>query len=111
MNKFYNKILILILGIIFLAGCAYYNTFYNAQQYFKKARKQIENNKSQSRQRGISTEARQNLNQAITKSKKVLFKYPDSRWADNAQYLLAISNYYKGNYRNAKEQFEKFMFE
>ena len=111
MNKLYIKILVLILGIIFLAGCAYYNTFYNAQQYFKKARKQIENNKSQSQQGGISTEARQNLNQAITKSKKVLFKYPDSRWADNAQYLLAIANYYKGNYRSAKEEFEKFLFD
>lgn len=108
MNMQKHKFLLSLLIFILLSGCAYYNTFYNAQQYFKQAQKQIRQNKDQE---GLSSEARQNLDKAISKSRKVLIKYPDSRWADNAQYLVAIASFHKGNYTFAKKEFEKFLFE
>lgn len=103
------KLFILLGFLISIYSCAYYNTFYNAKKYYKEAKsgftKSAPQNKTQ-----INSSTRQNFNTAIRKSKKVLQKWPESRWADDASLLIAMSNYYLGNYEIARENFENFIY-
>ncbi|APF19158.1 hypothetical protein [Caldithrix abyssi] len=44
--KFLNPKSGIILALIFLLGCAYYNTFFNAKKYYNQALKKQKNVKS-----------------------------------------------------------------
>ncbi len=92
-----------LLALVLLAGCtfAYFNVFYNAEQYFKDAQEAPlrDNGKP-------NANAVQNYNKAIKKCGIILTDYKDSRWADDALYMLARCMYYKGNsYTQAQEKF------
>ncbi len=91
--------------LLLINSCAYFNTFYNAQEYFETAKKEYANLK----QERLPSSLRNKFDLAIEKSNKVLLNYPDSKWADNAQYIIALSNYYKGNYTLAKKKIEEFI--
>lgn len=108
-----KKIVIMVkmfktLGVILLllSSCAYYNTFYNAEQYFKEA---VESYNKQQDKSKVDFKLRKQFNAAIEKSNKVLLKYPDSKWSDDALFIIAVSNYYKGNYQTAKNKFDEFL--
>ncbi len=93
---------IIAVGLL-LTSCtfAYLNVFYNAEQYFKEAQEAPlrENGKP-------NASATQNYNKAIKKCGIILTDYKDSRWADDALYMLAQCMYYKGNsYTQAREKF------
>jgi tetratricopeptide (TPR) repeat protein len=64
-----------------LAGCAYYNATWSAEQYAKGARK-LE-------AQGRESEARSQWAQAAAKAEAVVVKHPRSRWADDALVLQA----------------------
>jgi len=98
----------LVLFTLYFMGCAYYNTFYNAKKYYNSGKKIIIQSEEEGR---LNQEAINNLDKAISKSKKVLLQYPGSRWSDDAQYLIAMSNFYKGNYEKARDAFEDFLYE
>lgn len=91
--------------IVMLSSCAYYNTFYNAQLYFEEGIKDYK----ESLEKNNKNFSKKNFNLAIEKSRKILIKYPDSKWCDDAQYLIAVSNYYKANYRKSKKGIELFL--
>jgi tetratricopeptide (TPR) repeat protein len=67
-----------------LASCAYYNTFYNARKSFDEA-------VSLARLNPDTPSSREEvlLDAAIEGAGKVLTFHPDSRWADDAQLLIA----------------------
>jgi TolA-binding protein len=106
LKKLQNISITLIIGffIIFSYHCAYFNTFYNAEQYFKEGKKELEN----AGDGKISIGVRKKFNSAIEKANKVLADYPDSRWTDNASYIIAMSNYYKMDFSAAKKNFEEY---
>lgn len=99
-----HKALILIIGIAWLGGCAYYNTFYNAQQYYQQGLTELQ----KTTEGAITANVRKYFDTAIEKSNKVLLNYPDSRWNDDAAYLIAMSQYHKTDYIAAKKSFEYF---
>lgn len=66
------------------AGCAYFNTFYNARQSYDEALASVEQNPD-----NPTSVEEQHLRDAIEGAGKVLAFYPDSRWADDAQLLIA----------------------
>jgi|GEM_PF-485998 len=70
--------------ILVLCSCAYFNTFYNARKSYDAARELA----IASPENPTYMEA-ELLDRAITGAVKVLTRYPDSRWADDAQLLLA----------------------
>lgn len=98
----YHKFVLLGLILIVLSSCAYYNTFYNAEQYFAEAQKVT--HESQLDQ--VSKEELTLYSKAIEKSKKLLQKYPDSKYMDDAQFLIARAYYFKGDYLIAQKHFE-----
>jgi len=80
----YHKFILLSLVLIMLSSCAYYNTFYNAEQYFAEAQKVTHENQLDQ----VSKEELTLYSKAIEKSKKLLQKYPDSKYRDDAQFIL-----------------------
>jgi TolA-binding protein len=98
-----KKIIIAFITIILLGSCAYYNTFFNAEQYFKNAQKE-----SLSADGKPSRSAVQNYNKAMKKCGIILTDYKDGKWADDAMFMLSQCLYYKQkNYLQAKQKFEE----
>ena len=125
------KIQILFLCSLFVfSGCAYYNTFYNAKQFYKKAEnKRKDREKTQVvelspeeqerlRKSGMgrggevnkaSTDEMQNYQRAIEKSSKVLEFYPTSKYIDDAIMLLGKCFFYRSEYSKALRKFEELI--
>lgn len=98
-----KKLILAIFVILLLTGCAYYNTFFNAEQYFKSAQ-----NESLSSDGKPSRNAVQNYNKAMKKCGIILTDYKDTKWADDALFMLAQCLYYKQkNYLQAQQKFEE----
>ncbi len=90
--------------LIIISGCVYYNTFYNAKNYFDEAKaKSLKDNGRPSPQ-AISL-----YNKSMKKCGIILTDYKDSKYSDDALFLLAKCLYNKQNYMLAKEQFENFL--
>lgn len=105
MNRF-SKIAGLLFLIVLSSGCVYYNTFYLARKSFNEAENRRKDSKG----------SRQNINKgqynkAIEKSDKVLEKYPNSKWYDDALYVNGVSHYYTKNYRRAEKRFRELLAE
>lgn len=92
-----------LLGVVmFLSvlGCAYFNTFYNAQFYYKQGVKKEEQK---------SGTGKREFEKSLEKAVVVVRDYPDSRWVDQAFFLIAMNYYWMGKYDKADVQFEGFL--
>ena len=99
-----NRITIpIFMVVIFFNGCAYYNTFYNAKTYYAEAQKATELNQTGT----VSRDEIQLYAKAIDKSKRLLTKFPESEYCDDAQFIIARSYYYRQDYRLARRYFEE----
>ncbi|MDP8268581.1 MAG: tetratricopeptide repeat protein [Candidatus Tenebribacter davisii] len=85
------KFIILFILIMFGFGCVYYNTFYNAEKWFKEAQEIELSNEG----RPTST-AIQKYNKVIKKCGIVLDYYEGSKYSDDALLLMAKSFFYIG---------------
>ncbi len=87
-----------------ILSCVYYNTFFNASKAFDEA----ENTRKE------STYGQPRINQAkynlaIEKSLLVVENHPNSKWYDDALYVLGVSYFYVGQYRNAERRFREIL--
>ena len=90
-----------LITLFIISGCVYYNTFFNAEKYFTEAQKIRLKDDGKP-----TTNAIQKYNKAIKKCGIVLTDYKDSKYADDALFLLAKSLFYIG--RNYTQAIEKF---
>lgn len=107
-------VLVVFLGL----SCAYYNTFYNAEQFFKQAKKErekrLENlkkdktNRNQNYDKPTGTEL-QSYDKAIEKASKVLELYPKSKYVDDALMLLGQCFYHKKENLKAVRKFKELL--
>ncbi len=92
------------LGLIALvSGCAYFNTFYNAQAHFDKAERIQE-----SRPPGDETVAGSAVTEydlTIEKCNKVIQRHAGSRWVDDAILLMGRAYFGKRVYPEALDKF------
>ncbi len=96
--KFFRfLLLVVIFGL--LAGCAYFNTFYNARSYYRSA--------LLLKEQGQSAQAKAKFDKAIEKSALVISRWPRSRWVDDALFLIGRSYYEQSEYRRAIKSFEQ----
>lgn len=115
-----------ILLLVFLSGCAtsvsqtwknfraYYNTYYNAKKNFRAGLKKIND---QSRKINPETPVRihpepvqagnSDFQDAIDKGAKILRKFPDSKYMDDALLLIGRSYYYRLEFYPALQKFEE----
>ncbi len=86
--------------LVLFSGCAYFNTFYNAERYYKEGLKDEESKKGSGK-----AQFKKSLEKAVI----VARDYPDSRWVDDAFFLIAMNYYWMENYEKARSQFEGFL--
>ncbi|UCE23608.1 MAG: tetratricopeptide repeat protein [Candidatus Zixiibacteriota bacterium] len=92
----------LVLGL--LAGCVYYNTFFNAKKSFDEA----ERTRRKSRLKG--GRVKEDLYQiAIDKSLKVVENYPNSKYYDDALYVLGVSYFYVRKYSASERRLRELL--
>lgn len=97
-----KKLIGLIIAAILLNGCVYYNTFFNAKKYFNEAQEMELQDTGRPKSGAI-----QSYNKTIKKCGVILTEYKDTKWADDALFLLAQCLYYKGtSYTQSIEKFE-----
>jgi hypothetical protein len=71
--------ILLVLGLLALNGCAYYNGMYNANRLAGRAEK--------AERDGRTFDANSFWGQVVVKADSVLARHPDSKWADDARLL------------------------
>ena len=96
----------LVLCTLFLSGCAYYNTFYNAKKQFKKAE---QSHKDKPAELGLSSSQRDLYEQAIKKASKVLTFYPNSKYADDALFMMGKAYFRMEALGKAQRKFEELL--
>jgi TonB family protein len=89
--------------IFLLCGCAYFNTFYNAQKSFNAGEKAQKSASSSARTSAGNTY----YENAIQKASKVLTFHPKSKWADDALFLIGKAYFNMEDYVKAKRKFEE----
>jgi TolA-binding protein len=88
------------------AGCAYFNTFYNAKRYYSKAYRDVEKNQGRKTAGSVNKSAFQ---KSIEKSAKLIEYYPNSKYVDDALLLMGKSYYYQEEYQSALRKFEELL--
>ena len=102
-SEFNSKIIKSLCLLVFLQACAYFNTFYNAQEHYQMAEKiRMENFGNK-----LPSKAIQEYQSAIEKSEKVLTEYGDSKYVQDALLLKGRSHFFKREYDSAKEAFNQ----
>ncbi len=94
------------IGLLLHAGCAYYNTFYRAKQFYKKGVQVQKESKSDK----LNPTAVTNFDRAIEKCKKVIAMGGGWRaHVDDALMLMAKAYYGKRDYESALEYVDLLM--
>jgi len=95
---------IFTISLFLLSSCAYFNTFYNAEEYFEKAEKQRLEKAGES----IPPGAIDAYGKVIEKSQHVIDKYPESRYVNDALMLIGKSRFHRKEYRIAESIFKQY---
>jgi TolA-binding protein len=100
-----NRLFFLI-SLLFISGCAYYNTLFNALKVYDAASKKL----SESKETEIPADIRKDFNSAIDKCWKLINLYSDSsKYADDAFLLIAKSHYQIAEYTNSERYLSQFI--
>ncbi len=99
-----RKCSILILAAALLgSGCVYYNTFFLAKKNFKEA-------ESDRKKKGLEIVRSPGKYQtAIEKASRILEYNPDSKYVDDALYLIGRSFYHQGEFSKAETKFRELL--
>ncbi|NNE08998.1 MAG: tetratricopeptide repeat protein [Gemmatimonadetes bacterium] len=93
---------LLLIGAL-ASGCAYYNTFFHAKEFYadaERARRRV----PEERRAATGLDL---YEQSMKKCAKVILEYPDSKWVDDAVLLMGKCMYAKGDYLAAIRKFEE----
>ncbi len=89
--------------LLVFTSCAYFNTFYNAEQYFEKG----EALRLEKAGESVPSGAREAYKKVIAKTSLVLEKYPDSRYVYPALLLQGKARFYRGELVQAEQVFRR----
>lgn len=116
--------------VLFLSSCVYYNTFWYAKEYFKRAERarkkaeqkarllpstvtgkretsELESGKDSKKITSVPGDARSLYEKSIQKSSKVLAVYPNSDYVDDALFLIGLCYFRMGEYDKAIRKFDE----
>lgn len=100
----------ILLAMSLLGGCAYFNTFYNATTYYQQGVAALEASSNRASDR-IPSQASDAFASAIEKSLKVIKEYPNSRYVDDAFFIIGRSHYYRQEYGLAERNLQQLLDE
>ena len=98
---------LLLPGAIFsfvLFSCVYFNTFYNAETSFAKALKIIEESPIIENEK-LPSQATMVLGESIENSILVLEKFPDSKYIDDAVFIIGRASFLRDEVAVAEKLF------
>ncbi|MFB0516151.1 MAG: tetratricopeptide repeat protein [Candidatus Neomarinimicrobiota bacterium] len=98
------------MALALFASCAYFNTFYNATIYYDTGVKALET-AGASGSANIPKLASDAFGKAIEKSLKVIEKYPESRYVDDAFFIIGRSYFYRQEYGLAERYLRQLLQE
>jgi TolA-binding protein len=101
-----RTITILVLCALAFLDCAYFNTFYNAKKQFAEAEKAYLANPPELQ---ISGSQRELYEQAIKKASKILAFYPNSKYVDDALFLMGKSYFRMEEFGKSRRKFEELL--
>jgi tetratricopeptide (TPR) repeat protein len=127
--KFRLPHIVILLMIVFgMSGCksifksrwsnfnAFYNTFYNAEQYYKRGYNKVMlrvdpiNPEQPIRiHKRPNTTVDSDFENAILKGADILRDFPDSKWVDDALLLIGKSYYFQGQFYSADMKFQELL--
>jgi len=94
---------LLAAALVLSSGCGvYFNTFFNAKKAFSMAERTRGNSPT-----GVG--GQNDYRRAIEKCLIVTRDYPNSKYYDDALYILAVSYYHVGQYSNAEKRFRELL--
>jgi tetratricopeptide (TPR) repeat protein len=101
----------LALCILSTLGCAYFNTFYNANRYFNKGYRAVEKSRIKGTTSGASSASigKADFEKSVDKSLKLLDYYPNCKYVDDALLLLGRAYYHMGENQMALRRFQEMM--
>lgn len=121
-----KKLLLILSCVVVVGGCrsalkstwgnfrAYYNTYYNAEKNYRTGLKKVHDQpvtldpREPVRIHPAPVQAgNSDFDKAIDKGAKILRKFPDSKWADDALLLIGKSYYYRQEFYPALQKFEE----
>lgn len=93
--------------ILFVSGCAYYNTLFNAKNSYKEGLKVIQGSPDQ---KATPPTAKKYFEDTIDKCWKLIELYSDkSKYADDALLYIAKSEFYLERYAQSQQHLEQFI--
>ncbi len=100
-KNYFFKISVLTIFAIANNGCAYFNTYYNANLFFQEA----EDLRITNENKTLSGNVKNAYKRVIAKTDILINKYDKSKFVDDAYFLKGQSHYHIGEYDNAVESF------
>ena len=94
----------LIISSFVLFSCVYFNTFYNAEISFEKALKIIEESPIIENDK-LPSQAMKLLGESIENCKLVIEKYPESKYIDDAIFIIARASFLRDEVAIAEKHF------
>src|SRR5262245_46771967 len=91
----------LAVAVLLACGCAYFNTFYNAKQLYKEA--------ETTRAKGTPDQAAAKYDGAIKKCLDLIRFHPNSRYVDDALYMVGMSHFYRAEYVQSQASFRDLL--
>jgi len=103
-KKFIYLKLILTFYLIISSGCAYFNYFHNANEFYDQAQSQILDLKDGEE---LSSSIIDLFNKTIERCNIVIENYPESKFVPSALFLKSKAHFYKNEYVLSKSTLEK----
>lgn len=98
MNRGRARLLAALSCLALGASCVYFNTVYNAKNHYREGRKAVTHDT-------LVTNV-QSFDKAIEKATSIIVKYPNTRWVDDALFIMGASYYFKGDYSRSLEKLD-----
>ena len=91
--------------LLLISGCVYYNTFFLAKKNFKEA----ESDRKRAGQEIVKGGASSKYQKTIEKASIILEFHPNSKYVDDALYLIGRSFYHQGHFSKAETKFRELL--
>jgi len=95
---------VVVISALF-ASCAYFNTFHNTKKLYKEAKQARKERQGEN----PSAPELKKYDETIEKASKILEVYPDSKYVDDALFILGECFYYKQDYVRAQRKFQELI--
>src|SRR3972149_3656590 len=106
MTGIWRALILVLLSVVLGNGCAYFNTFYHARKAFKEGEG---THKNAPRQGSAITAGKVSYERAIEKANKIVEKHPNSKYHDDALFLIGICYFRINNFTKSEAAFRELL--